>query len=391
MYKTYLLLIFKLSSRIINFFLEGKMNCTKSIIAAIIFIFIGTGLFYYPDIASAQEAITDTSFYQLFQQTVDGYHNEQFDEAIQNALQIRQEYPNEPAGVFGLLITYQIIMRNYRVKLYQAKFDSLLDLAIKLSKKAVKRNKKDGRNYFYLGCAYGSRSINFVQQGKWFDAFKDGSKVLTNFKKAVAYSPDFYDAYHGLGLYKYWLGAKAKVMRFLPFARDSRQEGIHQMKIAIEKGRFLNVDAKHGLYTAYFHEGEYEKALELSDQLYEWVPNNPSLLYRRGRIYQAMENWTEALQTFAKLDTILKSTRYKSLSYQVDCLYQMAKCQYHLENYLETQRLCQQAILLENKCDFSKELSGPLEKYSTIKKELHKLHDQINTIMLTQANDSQED
>ncbi len=351
---------------------------------------IGNGFFLQPAITTAQEVKKDTSFYQMYQQTIDKYHNEEFDEAIEIATRIRQEYPDEPAGAFGLLFTYQIIMRNYRVKLYEAKFDSLLNLAIKLSQNAKKRNKKDGRNYFYLGCAYGSRSMFYAQQGEWLNAFKYGSKVLQNFNRAVAYSPDFYDAYYGLGLYKYWLGAKSNFLRFLPFAKDNRLEGLEQMKIALEKGRFMKIDAMYGLYAAYYNEGEFEKALELSDQLYTMFPNNPSLLYRRGRIFQDLEKWNEAIKTFEKLQNILKTTTLQSLSYQIECLYQIAKCQYQKENYPETQRLCQDAIILEKQCDFSKELNGPLDKYSDIINELHKINDQTKMLMISQASNSGE-
>ncbi|MFQ5769697.1 MAG: CDC27 family protein, partial [bacterium] len=270
-------------------------------------------------------------------------------------------------------------------RLYETKFDSLLNLAIKLSEKAIKRNKKEGRNYFYLGSAYGSRSIYYAQRGKWLAAFKDGAKVLKNFNKAVAYSPDFYDAYYGLGLYKYWLCAKSKLLRFLPFSKDNRREGIEQIKMAIEKGQILNVDAMHGLTAIYYNEGEFEKALQLSDQLYELYPNNPSLLYRRGRIYQKLEKWNEAIKIFEQLYDILKFTKYQSVSYQIECLYHLAKSHYQLENYIETQRFCQEALMLEKFCDFSKELDGPLEKYSAIKDQLHKLNKEVKSIMLTHA------
>ncbi|MFQ6113845.1 MAG: tetratricopeptide repeat protein [bacterium] len=336
--------------------------------------------------ATAQEAKQDETLYALFEKTLDKYHDEKYDEAIQLATRIRKLYPDEPAGVFGLLVTYQTMMRNYRVRNFEAQYDSLLDLSVELAKNALKKNNKDGRIYFYLGCAYGSRSIYYAQRGKWLAAFKDGSRVLNNFKKAVAYSPEFYDAYYGLGLYKYWLGAKAKLLRFLSFAKDQRREGIEQIKITAEKGRFLKVDGMYGLLAVYFNEGQYEKALEISEELYEIYPENPTLLYRRGRIFQALERWSEARQHFETLYGLLTAARYQSVSYKIECLFQIAKCEYHLGNYLETQRFCQEAIRLEKYCDFSKEIDGPLEKFSEIEKQLHELDLEIKELRLTQAN-----
>ncbi len=362
---------------------QNRIFVASVLLAAV----VGSSLMFVRQQALAQDAASN-NFYDMFKATLDKYHNEQFEEALTMANRIRQEYPLEPAGAFGLLATYQTIMRNYRVRLFESQFDSLLNLSIKLAEQGLKKNKKDGTNYFYLGCAYGSRSIFYAQRGRWLDAFSDGTKVTTNFNKALAYAPDFYDSHYGIGLYKYWLGAKSKVLRVLPFSRDSRQEGIEHIKLAIEKGNYLNIDGMFGLTAAYYNEGEYEKALEISDNLYKLYPNNPSLLYRRGRILQALKHWQEAIETFDKLYPILKNAKYQSVSYQIECLYQLARCHYQLGNYLEAQRYCQNAIILEKYCDFSKETDGPIENFADIKKQLHKLNDEVKGLRLMEVSRS---
>ncbi len=361
----------------------------KNISILIITITTWLAPLYLPETIHAQnEEESDRSFLSLYKEAADGYRREKFDQAIKLGNIIRERYPDEPAGAFGLMTSYQTIMRNYRVRIYESKFDSLLNLSVKLAKKAVKNNKKDGRNYFYLGCAYGSRCVFKARRGEWLEAFRDGSQVQKNFKRAITYSPEFYDSYYGLGLLKYWLSAKSKILRALPFARNNRQQGIEHVKLAVEKGQFLNVDAKYGLAAIYYNEEEFENALEMTDHLYESFPNNPTLLYRRGRIYQKLERWAEAKETFNELDTVLDSAKYQSVSYRVELMYQTAKCQFHLNNMLEAQRLCKEAIDLEKECDFSKEMDGPLEKFSKIKKELFELADKVKSIMISEANNT---
>ena len=156
----------------------------------------------------------------------------------------------------------------------------------------------------------------------------------------------------------------------------------------MEKSQFLNVDAKYGLAAIYYNEEEYEKALKMTDILYESFSTNPTLLYRRGRIYQKLERWSEAKEAFGELDKVLNSAKYQSVSYKVELLYQTAKCQFHLNNMLEAQRLCQEAIALEKQCDFSKEMDGPLEKFSEIKEELFELADKVKSIAVTEVESS---
>lgn len=340
-------------------------------------------LLMFSNQAAAQDAPTDTSYYPLFEKALEKYHNEEYEEAIRLSLDIRKQYPDVPAGVFGLMTTYQTLMRNYRVRLYESKMDSLLDLAIDMSKKAINKSRNPGLNYFYLGCAYGSRSIYHARRGKWLDAFKDGTNVRNSFEQAIKHDPDFYDAYYGLGLYNYWLGAKARFFGILSFTKNKKAEGLEEIKLAVKKGRFLQVDSMYGLTSAYYNEGEFEKALEISDSVYASYPHNPSLLYRRGRILQELKRWEEACETFADLHNLLVDTKYQSISFQVECLYQMARSYYELGNHIETYRLCQEAIALDKKCDFSKELNGPIDKYEDIQDQLFKLNKKVDALRLT--------
>ncbi|MFQ5638033.1 MAG: tetratricopeptide repeat protein [bacterium] len=326
----------------------------------------------------------------LFQKTFDNLHSERFEEAIQTATQLRHEYPDEPAGAFGLLTAYQTISRNYRVRLYDSKIDSLLNLSIDLAEQAIKKNKKNGLNHFYLGVAYGMRCINFANQRQLFSALKNGSKVLNSFNKAIRYDPEFYDSYYGMGLFKYWLAAKSQFIRALPFSKNKRREGIEQIKLAIKKGRFLNVDAKYGLTTIYMNENEYEKALNITDELIKSYPGNPTLLYRRGRIYQALEKWQEAKECFVRLHKILLTTAYQSKSFQIDCLLQQAKCAYQMGQYDDSEQFCQAALSQQKQCNFSEELDGPMEKFSEIKDELQKLAKQLKSSQLSHVG-SEED
>ncbi len=319
------------------------------------------------------------SVFSLFREALEHAHYERYDEAIATARQIRQLYPDEPIGAFALLVPYQTIDRNYRVRTYDGVVDSLLDLSVELAQKALKDGHKSAHNYFCLGSAYGLRSINYASQHNWMGAFRDGSRLKSSFEQAIRANPEFYDSYFGLGMYNYWLGAKSKLLRALPFSGDRRKEGLAQLQLVCEKSRFLQVDARYALSGAYYNEGEYERALKILDELAQSFPDNPTLLYRLGRTLQALHRWQDAKNEFDKLYAVLRETPYQSHSYQVECLYHRALCAYQLGRYEEARLLAAQAKHLVPRCDFSREREGPLEKFDEIQKRLEKLQQKIES------------
>jgi tetratricopeptide (TPR) repeat protein len=316
-------------------------------------------------------------FYSLYEEAVKNSHLENYDEAIRVSTSIREQYPDEPAGVFGFIAVYQSITRNYRTRRFEDELDSLLTLSIELAKESIEKDKRNGRNYFYLGAAYGSRCLFRVREGKWIDALRDGSQVTSNFEKAVRYDPEFYDAYYGIGLFQYWMNAQSSIVRAMPFAKGNRDEGIEHVKIALEKGRFLKTDACFGLLAVYQNEEMNEEALQLAEELYLRFPNNPNLNYRMGCLNALLSRWGEAVTSFSKTLEILKGSEFPCLSYQVECLYHMARCEYQQNNYSNAQAYSTKALALANRCDFTQELDGPLTSYEDVLDSLEDLHEQL--------------
>lgn len=337
----------------------------------------------WPSIAPAQQATQSIS--DLYSLTIEKYHNEEFEEAIRLARQIRSERPEDPAGAFALLATYQTIMRNYRIRTYESTYDSLLNLSIELTKKALKRDKRNAQNYFYLGCALGSRCIFFTQRNHWLAALRDGSQVTKNFERALAYDPEFYDAYYGIGLLQYWMAAKSKLLRVLPFASDNRHKGIENIQLAVEKGRLMNVDGMYGLSDIFLNEGEYDKALQITETLRKRYPRNPTLHYRRGIIFEKLEEWEKAHQSYDQLAGLLKQSPYRNNSYLMECYYRLAQTSYQLERYLESKQYCDWALDLWGRCNPEVETDGPYIKSEEVVKALKKLHADLQTISLAHS------
>ena len=92
--------------------------------------------------------------------------------------------------------------------------------------------------YFYRGSAYGYLAYAQGKNGQWLKALDNGMASIDDLDKSVRIDSTLYDAYLGIGVYYYWRSTKLKFMLWLPFLPDMRDEGINQIKLAIEKGRY---------------------------------------------------------------------------------------------------------------------------------------------------------
>jgi tetratricopeptide (TPR) repeat protein len=242
----------------------------------------------------------------------------------------------------------------------------------------IKADNTNELYFFYFAMAYGSRSSRFARQGLWFDAFKDSRKIKKNLKKTLECKPDFYDAYYGLGLYNYWSKVKAK---FLGFFIGNKNKGISQIKLAISKGQFLQPNAMYGLLAIFIHQKQYKEALELSLKMHKKYANNPTLNYRIGRVYLEFNHWERAKTYFLKLFDILSNTEYHSTSFLIDCLFQLAKCEFYATNYQQSLNYCNEALQLEKKCVFSRERNGQYEKYPEIRINIRQLRKKLDKLL----------
>lgn len=348
-------------------FTDRHLSAFIRVTAFSLFLLTGTGR---PVLASNSPNDDSQSLSNLVLQALEKNARQDFDGALALAVEVRHRFPNSPAAIFPLVAVYQITMETYRVRTYETQLDSLLGLAVDLAKTAIKKDKKNGRNYFYLGMVYGSRAALFSHSGEWLKAFRDGMKIKRNLLLAIAYSPQFFDPYYSLGVYNYWTSAKSKMLRV--FA-DNRVEGIKQIKIAIEKAQFLRTTARYGLSAIYYNEKAYDAGLKLCEELYAEYPKNPTLSYRKGRILMEQEQWNAAKAAFEQLRSILNKATLQSLSYQMDCLYHLALCERELGNNEAAKALCETALELQEKCDFSKELSGFYQSHEDLRNWLRKL------------------
>ena len=284
--------------------------------------------------------------------------------------------PQNPVGYFCAAAVYKTIMQNYRIRDFEPQLDSLLNLTIHIGNNAIQNNRKDALAYFYLGGAYGFRGLHKFRKREYWGAFKDGLNGISNLKKAVKIDSSLYDAYFGLGSFRYWRSAKSKILHFLLF-RNDQQTGIKQVWKAIKKGKYTEIEGKYALVAIYYDNGDYEKAFAVNQELFQIFPTNPSCLYMRCQLFEQQGKWEQAKQTYQQLLNHLWNSEYKSIGYEVECHYRIAHSYYKLGEFEQSLAYLEKALELRNKRDASKEMEGPLEDFDEISKKTVNLYGTI--------------
>jgi tetratricopeptide (TPR) repeat protein len=324
-----------------------KISRCFNILRISIIFFICIGLLA-PSFLYAQEEI-DNQLDTLIQTGIDKVNKEEIDEALrafQNIIDLDRE---SPIGYFYTAALYKALMQDYRTTVFNDKFDYYINEAIKKGEKLVKKDKENDLAYFYLGGAYGYRAIHKSEKGKWFGAFVDAEKGVNCLEKALSLNPELYDAYYGLGVYKYWRSVKSQVLWFLPFFDDERQKGINEIQLAIAQGNYSRIEAKGALVTILRNEGFYDKALHLTNEILGEYPENIYAMRTKGIILVELKRWNEATEIFTRLLEQIENRECKEPGAKMELEYYLALIHYEQEKTYENKKGYEKLTQLKEK------------------------------------------
>jgi len=121
--------------------------------------------------------------------------------------------------------------------------------------------------------------------------------------RALQLDPDMADASAILGLYNYYvdtLSAIAKVLRFfMGIPGGSKEEGVRQMKIGIDRGALLVIDTRFYLArNLRSYDERYQDALDVAAPLASRYPRNPIFQLFAGNLNVELGRNTKASEYF---------------------------------------------------------------------------------------------
>lgn len=196
----------------------------------------------------------------------------------------------------GIIYTEMTDDEDYERKDY---FINLIDSSLVGLDKFLKNNPDDKWGLFFKGTALGYLAVWKGHHGSWYQAIVKGLKAGKFFDEAHKRDSLFYDAYLGLGNLHYWRSAKLGIIRKLPFISDKREQGIEELKLAIEKSQLSSTAAALGLSWVYIDQKNYRLAVALTDSLINHGIDGRAVLwpnaiaeFKRGNARGTIEKFT---------------------------------------------------------------------------------------------------
>ena len=171
-----------------------------------------------------------------------------------------EKYPDHPFPHFGIAMAkwaHLEYLEDESDPRLEKEYGELTDKAVDVGLKWIKKHPGDANAYLAVGGIYGLRARLAVQQHRWFKAYFDGKKAISNTRKAAKIDPELYDAYLGLGMYEYYTGTlpgAVKLLAKLVMSGDAKK-GLEYINLCREKGYFNALGAKLLLIEIYTQPG----------------------------------------------------------------------------------------------------------------------------------------
>lgn len=234
-------------------------------------------------------------------------------------------YPDQPAGYFYLGATFQAEMLDAEQYDRLEEFQEAMERCIEVAKALQERDGNDPWPYFFEGSAYLYRSFMDNKQKKMLGAYRNAVRGVHRLEKVIALDSTFYDAYLGVGSFKYWKSSKAKALTWLPFISDERRRGIEMVQTAIQKGRFVKLVGRDQLAWMLLDAGRTEEALELALQNHRLYPESRFFRWTLVEIYYRGERWEEAFRAYGELLQMLRALPQNNHYNEITCLLRLGE------------------------------------------------------------------
>jgi len=276
--------------------------------------------------------------------------NNQFDLAEKHFRDQIARNPEDYRAYFYFAATLNSKMTHFENNGDEEIFDESLDRAIQLIDSVFENTKNLSNStsaelLFYLGSAYGYRAFFQGQNGRWFKALTNGMKSSGLLQEAIEKDSTIYDAYLGIGVYKYWRHSVTRYLNWLPFISDEREDGIRLIKRAIVNSRYSKYVAIQQLIYILVDYAKPDEAREYAKEIIARYPDSQFMLWAAAHAYHKDGDLDNALEVYKHLLELITSDAEYNPHHLIKCKLKLAEIYHATGQYKNCLLECEQLLL----------------------------------------------
>jgi hypothetical protein len=231
----------------------------------------------------------DETVNSLLKSGIDNIINQNYSQAQSVFEKLNSTYPYLPFGKIYLAATEIARSYDYSEEYNGELISNYLNSAKDQSEKLLKNNPDDIWYHYFLGLTEGYISYYEGLNGSWLTSLKEGIYSASNFEECLKKNPDFYEAYSGLGTYKYWKSKETGFLNWLPFVHDDRAQGINYLEKAVNKSSYNTYLAVNSLIWIYIDNKNYDNAVRISEKALLEYPKSRFFKWGLARAFEDID------------------------------------------------------------------------------------------------------
>ena len=218
---------------------------------------------------------------------------------------LRALSPDDPRPYFYKAAALQSEMMDLEDYTQEREFLRLIDETIRRAAKWIDHHPDRPEGYFFKGGALSYRGFYFAQRKNYLRGIRDAVVGIRYLNKAIRADSTYYDAYLGIGTYKYWRSRLTEFLSWLPFFPDQKKEGLALIRLAAKRGRYGRDVALNGLMWIRLDQKDYGEAIAIGERMMAKYPGSRFFLwplaeayYRAGKFGMALKSYRQLMESY---------------------------------------------------------------------------------------------
>ena len=277
--------------------------------------------------------------------------NNKFDSALTLIDMKLSKNPKDYKAQFYLAATLSSKMTYYENDESLSRFQQAIDSTILTVEEIIETDDYSSEKHladllFYIGSAYGYRSFYQGNHGQWLSAISNALRSVSYLSEALEKDSTMYGAYLGIGVYKYWRYSRLKVVSWLPFVPDDRDEGIQMILYAITHDPVSRYMAMHQLIYILLDYGKMEEALFFAEKAIRKYPESQFMYWAFAHACLKNKLYEKATDAYQRLKNLIVNDDKSNFSHLIRCEYKLALIEFELHNYSACVEKCNRIFAL---------------------------------------------